>query len=70
MSKCSLHLRMSGCGLEGKLFDRPCKLVDFVFKGEEAAILNVELSSCECAFLALACSQYIYEIILRVMLDT
>jgi hypothetical protein len=29
---------MSGCGLEGKLIERPWKLVDFVFKGE-AAIL-------------------------------
>jgi len=35
VSKCSLHLRMSGCGLEGKLIERPWKL-DFEFKGEAA----------------------------------
>lgn len=50
---------MSGCGLEGKLIERPCKL-DFVLKGEEAAIsfflrkkktsleMNVELSLLFC----------------------
>jgi hypothetical protein len=64
VSKCSLHLRMSGCGLEGKLFDRACELVDFVFKGEEAAIFSFSrkenekeaLSLCGCAFLAFTCS--------------
>jgi len=35
LSKCSLHSRIRGCGLEGKLFERPWEL-DFGFKGEDA----------------------------------
>jgi hypothetical protein len=31
---------MSGCGLEGKLIERPWKLVDFVFKGEAAILFD------------------------------
>ena len=41
VSKCSLHLRMSGCGLDGKLIERPWKL-DFEFKGEAAIFFLVK----------------------------
>ena len=39
LSKCSLHCRMIGCGLEGKLFERAWKEV-FVFKEEDAIFLQ------------------------------
>ena len=35
LSKCSLHFRIRGCGLEGKLFERPWEC-NFGFKGEDA----------------------------------
>jgi hypothetical protein len=31
---------MSGCGLEGKLIERPWKLVDFEFKREVAILIG------------------------------